>query len=140
MPSFKRENPSSLASPSVLKGLEYWKAWALATRPKTWIASLSPVLIGTTMAAAEQPIRPSLFILTLLFSLLIQVGTNFANDYFDFVKGADTSKRIGPKRAVEQGWISPVSMLTASLFTFAIAFLISIPLMALAGWWSLSVA
>ena len=139
MPSLKSENQSSPASPNALK----WaapKAWLLAARPKTWIASLSPVLIGTCMAAQNQPIRSSLFILTLLFSLLIQIGTNFANDYFDFLKGADTSERIGPKRAVQQGWISPFSMLIATLFTFAIAFFLAIPLMALAGWWSLSIA
>jgi len=134
MPSIRSENQTLQNSPSALK------SWVLATRPKTWIASISPVLIGVSMAAATQPIRFSLFALTLLFSLFIQIGTNFANDYFDFIKGADTSARLGPKRAVAQGWISPPAMLIGTLLIFGAAFLIAIPLMTIAGWWSFPLA
>src|SRR3989338_2560128 len=119
MPSMKSETPILPAFPSALK------SWWLATRPKTWTASISPVLMGSAMAAAVQPIQISFFILTLLFSLLIQIGTNFANDYFDFIKGADTSARKGPKRAVEQGWISPNSMLIGILLAFSLSLLIA---------------
>jgi 1,4-dihydroxy-2-naphthoate octaprenyltransferase len=85
-------------------------------------------------------VRVPIFVLTLLFSLLIQIGTNFANDYFDFVKGADNAHRKGPKRAVEQGWISPRSMLLGTFSVFAAAFFIAIPLMMQAGWWSYAIA
>lgn len=120
--------------------LQRFRVWFLAARPKTWIASISPVLIGTVLAYHEGNFSSFVFSMTLLFSLLIQVGTNFANDYFDYIKGADTSERKGPKRAVEQGWISPRSMLVASLFVFLTSFLIAIPLMLKAGWWSYPLA
>lgn len=124
MHSTKSENPTSPASPSVLK------AYFLASRPKTWIASISPVLIGTCMA---DTINPLIFALTLLFSLLIQIGTNFANDYFDFIKGADTSARVGPLRATQQGWIAASTMLRATWIVFGLSILIAIPLMLRAG-------
>jgi 1,4-dihydroxy-2-naphthoate octaprenyltransferase len=85
-------------------------------------------------------VNPIIFTLTLLFSLLIQIGTNFANDYFDFMKGADSPLRKGPKRATQQGWIAPQSMLFATFFIFASALFIAIPLMIQAGLWSVFVA
>lgn len=130
MHSMKNENQTSLASPN---GLE---RWLLASRPKTWIASLSPVLIGTCMAPS---ISWKVFVLTALFALLIQIGTNFANDYFDFLSGADTHERKGPKRAVQQGWISPDTMKKATALVFGAAFLCAIPLMIVAGLWSLPI-
>jgi len=81
-----------------------------------------------------------IFTLTLLFSLFIQVGTNYANDYFDFVNGADSHLRNGPKRASQEGWVTPSSMLKASIITFVSALIIAIPLMIIAGLWSLFVA
>lgn len=128
MHSTKKESPTSLASP---KGVE---KWFLASRPKTWIASLSPVLIGTCMAPS---ISWTIFTATALFSLLIQIGTNFANDYFDFASGADTDERVGPKRAVQQGWIKPEIMKIATKAVFITAFILAIPLMMIAGLWSL---
>jgi 1,4-dihydroxy-2-naphthoate octaprenyltransferase len=127
----KNESQTTHASPSALK------AFFLASRPKTWIASLSPVCIGSVIA---RDIHIPILILTLLFSLFIQIGTNFANDYFDFVNGADTVSRNGPKRATQQGWISPPSMLMATFLIFGTALLIAVPLMVLAGLWSLLLA
>ncbi|MBX7065975.1 MAG: 1,4-dihydroxy-2-naphthoate polyprenyltransferase [Parachlamydiales bacterium] len=131
MPSLKSANPISNASPSALK------AFLLASRPKTWIASVSPVLIGASLTPR---LDGTIFLLTLLFSLFIQIGTNFANDYFDFIKGADTAKRQGPKRATQQGWISPQSMWIACLVVFGSAVLFAIPLMMIAGIWSFFLA
>ncbi len=134
MPLTKSENQTSPASPSALK------AYFLASRPKTWIASISPVAIGTAIAAYEQPIAYSTFALTLLFSLFIQIGTNYANDYFDFIKGADTKLRNGPKRATQEGWITPFAMFSACLIVFGLAILVAIPLMIIAGLWSFAAA
>lgn len=130
MHSTKRENLTSQNSPSDLK------KWILASRPKTWIASLSPVFIGSIMASK---IAWILFALTALFSMLIQIGTNFANDYYDFVNGADTKIRLGPKRAVLEGWIDPKAMKMAAFGVFITAAILSIPLMIQAGPWSLFV-
>jgi 1,4-dihydroxy-2-naphthoate octaprenyltransferase len=113
------------------------QSYLLASRPRTWVASISPVLIGGSLA---QELDPLIFALTLLFSLLIQIGTNFANDYFDFMKGADTLFRKGPKRATLEGLISPSSMLSASFLVFALALFIAIPLMMIAGLWSFFLA
>ncbi len=131
MPLMKSEPQISQNSPSAPK------AFFLASRPKTWIASLSPVAIGGALALEIQPL---ILILTFCFSLLIQVGTNFANDYFDFVKGADNSSRKGPKRATQEGWVTPRAMLRASLIAFGLAFLIALPLMIQAGFWSFCLA
>jgi len=125
----KNENPISENSRSVLK------YWILATRPKTWIASFSPVFVGTSIASLQTFI-PTIFICTLFFALFIQIGTNFANDYFDFLKGADTDERKGPLRAVQQGWISPLAMQKAIFIVFITAFFFAIPLMIKAGFWS----
>lgn len=130
MHSTKNGLPTSENSPSVPE------KWLLATRPKTWIASLSPVCIGTALVGTKS-ISWTIFLLTALFSLAIQIGTNFANDYFDFIKGADTAERQGPKRAVQSGWISPASMRKATIAVFSAAFFIAIPLMVIAGLWSL---
>ncbi|HSX37920.1 MAG TPA: 1,4-dihydroxy-2-naphthoate polyprenyltransferase [Chlamydiales bacterium] len=136
MHSMKNGNPISLASPSGLKMLTPSKAYFLAARPKTFSAGICPVIIG--MSFVSKIAWETLF-LTLLFSLLIQIGTNYANDYFDFVKGADTEERKGPRRAVQQGWITPQNMLFASTLSFLAAFGCAIPLMIQAGLWSFAI-
>ena len=70
----------------------------------------------------------------LLGALLIQIGTNLSNDYFDFVKGADTEERLGPARATQAGWISPEIILRSSLLVFAAAVIIGIFLVLRGGW------
>ncbi len=98
-------------------------AWFLAARPKTLPAGAMPVLIGTAMAfAVDSPHWPSA-LAALLGALLIQIATNFANDYSDFVKGTDTEDRIGPVRAVQAGLISAQAMKRAMLITFALVFI-----------------
>ncbi|MCC5862885.1 MAG: 1,4-dihydroxy-2-naphthoate polyprenyltransferase [Gammaproteobacteria bacterium] len=104
------------ASPVVL--------WLLAARPKTLPAALAPVLIGTVMAASAGLAHWPAAVAALLGALLIQVGTNFANDYFDFLKGADTAARVGPRRMVQSGLISPAAMRRAAVIAFALAVLV----------------
>ena len=123
MPLTKNANQTSLNSPSALK------AWVLATRPKTLIAGVSPVLMGSAIAASYVPLSLSLLFLCLSFSLLLQIGANWANDYFDFRKGADTPQRKGPARAVQSGWISEKAMRNASAAAFFSTALISLPLL-----------
>ena len=84
------------------------KPWILAARPKTLVASFAPVLVGAFLAKENTGFFDFLpLALCLIFALLIQIGTNFANDYFDFQHGADTKERIGPARMVSSGLISP---------------------------------
>jgi 1,4-dihydroxy-2-naphthoate octaprenyltransferase len=83
--------------------------------------------------------RIDLLLCTLLFALSVQIGTNFANDYFDFLKKADTQERIGPLRAVQQGWVLPSTMLQATKIAFGFAVVFALPLLWKAPLWSLAV-
>ncbi len=87
-----------------------FKIWMLAARPKTLVAVLCPILIGTTIAASHGPLNPIIFIFTLLTGLGIQISTNFCNDYMDFLKGADTKERKGPIRVTQSGLVSIEAM------------------------------
>ena len=107
--------------------------WIQAARPKTIVASLCPVLIGGTLALNEHHTHPLLFLFTLLTALGIQVSTNLANDYFDFVKGADTQHRIGPQRITAAGLVSPATMRLAVFASFVLTALVSIPLILQGG-------
>ncbi len=98
------------------------QVWTHAARPKTLVAGISPALIGITLAIAEGHFNIILFLLTLLTGLCIQIGTNLCNDYFDFVKGADTSSRKGFMRVTQAGLVTPASMKRAIILAFAIAF------------------
>ncbi len=91
------------------------KVWLLAIRPKTLVAIIAPILIGTAMASYEECFHPGIFISTLLSGLLIQILTNLANDYFDYQKGADTAARIGPTRVMQKELVSPLAMKSALL-------------------------
>jgi 1,4-dihydroxy-2-naphthoate octaprenyltransferase len=130
MHSTKKENPISQNSLNVVKN------YLIATRPKTLIASISPVLIGSALSLREGIFSFSIFFLTLFFALCMQIGTNYANDCFDFLKNVDTKERKGPKRAVEQGWISPQAMANAAYAVLSLGIIIAIPLMLKAGFWS----
>jgi len=97
-------------------------------------AGLTPVLIGTAMAAAAGHFHLVSALAAGLGALLIQIGTNFANDYFDFVKGTDTEERVGPTRATQAGLVTPRTMLFATILVFALAFLPGAYLVYRAGW------
>ena len=72
--------------------------------------------------------------MAMLGAILIQIGTNFANDYFDFVKGADNDDRVGPARATQSGLISPTAMKNAFIITFALVVPIILYLAYRGGW------
>lgn len=98
--------------------------WIAAIRPKTLIASISPVVIAFCFAKSQGFSHPLLFIYTLLASLCIQIGTNLANDYFDGIRGAD-AKRKGPMRITASGLASETSMKIAISFSFVLASIFS---------------
>ena len=117
-------------------------AWVVASRPRTLVASLSPVCIGTSLALREvDEISWTLVGLCLAFAMFMQVGANFANDYYDFVKGADDARRLGPARSVASGVVSPSVMRTAAFCTLSFGFALGLFLMEFsgAGWPLLSV-
>ncbi|MHC4221507.1 MAG: 1,4-dihydroxy-2-naphthoate polyprenyltransferase [Planctomycetota bacterium] len=97
------------------------KIWLSSARPKTLPAAISPVLIGAAMALNNGDIDAVILTITFAAAILIQIGTNFANDYYDFLKGADTQHRTGPTRATQAGLVTPTEMEKASIITFALA-------------------
>src|SRR6476660_7910507 len=86
------------------------RAWVLACRPATLTAALTPVAVGSACALHGGTLRPAPALAALFGALLLQVGSNFANDVFDFEKGADTAERLGPTRAVQAGLVTPAGM------------------------------
>lgn len=109
-------------------------AWILASRPKTLVAAVVPVAVGSACAWALGGFRPLPALGALLVAIFIQIGTNFANDVFDYEKGADTADRLGPTRAVQAGLIAARSMRRAMILTFALATLCGAYLAFIGGW------
>jgi 1,4-dihydroxy-2-naphthoate octaprenyltransferase len=111
-----------------------WRHWLEAARPKTLPAAVIPVMVGTALAVAHRAADYPKAAICLAFALLVQIGTNFANDYFDFVKGADTAARVGPRRAVAAGLIAPRTMLIATWLVLGAAFAVGLLLVREGGW------
>ena len=111
-----------------------WKVWLEASRPKTLPAAIVPVMVATALAHAHGGASLAKAAVCLAFALLVQIGTNFANDYFDFVKGADTAERVGPRRAVAAGLVTPRAMLIATGLVLALAFAVGLLLVIEGGW------
>jgi 1,4-dihydroxy-2-naphthoate octaprenyltransferase len=123
--------PEGAAAPEPMPG---WRAWLLAARPRTLAVSVGPVAVGSAVAASEGGARAGPALAALLGALLLQVGSNFANDVFDFEKGADTEARIGPARAAQLGLLSPRQMRIGTALAFAGAALVGLYLIGVAGW------
>lgn len=113
------------------------RIWLNAARPRTLPAAIAPVLVGTAAAAAAHggslP-RWGGFAAALVASLLIQIGTNLANDFSDARRGADTADRLGPVRVTSAGLVTPRRVLVATWVAFGLAGLLGIYLAVLAGW------
>jgi 1,4-dihydroxy-2-naphthoate octaprenyltransferase len=109
------------------------EAWLLAARPQTLPAGASPVVLGIGLAVADGVFAPLPAAAALLGALLIQIGTNFANDYFDAVKGADTADREGFTRVTAGGLIAPERVKFATIATYGLAVLVGLYLVAVGG-------
>jgi 1,4-dihydroxy-2-naphthoate polyprenyltransferase len=110
------------------------RSWLHAARPATLPAAVVPVLVGTAAGVVEGAFRPLPFVAALIAALLIQIGTNFANDLFDFHNGADTAERLGPVRVTQSGLISPEQVKLATFLTFGAAMLVGLYLVTVGGW------
>ncbi len=107
--------------------------WILAARPKTLLAAFVPVIVGTSLAVAEGSYNLFVSSVALICSILIQIGTNFTNDLYDHLKGADTKERVGPKRALNEGWVTVAQMKVAIYLSFLLSFLMGLYLVYYAG-------
>ena len=111
------------------------RAWLLASRPATLPAAAVPVLVGVGAALGEgATFKPLIFAVTLVCALFIQIGTNFANDYSDFHRGADHEGRLGPTRVTQSGLISQETVRRGIIAAFGIALLLGLYLAWVGGW------
>ena len=111
------------------------RAWVLASRPATLPAAAVPVVVGGAVAFGEGgSIRPFVFLATLVCAGLIQVGTNFANDYSDFQRGADHEGRLGPLRVTQSGLINGSAVKRGIVVAFGLAVLLGVALAWVGGW------
>ncbi len=120
-PSEPESRPSLVAS------------WVLAARPKTLSAASVPVVVGSAVAFELNGFRLGPALAALGGALLLQIGANFANDVYDYEKGADTAERLGPTRAVQARLITPAAMKRGMLVVFGLALALGAYLTAVAG-------
>ena len=109
------------------------QSWVLASRPKTLLAAIVPVMVGTSLAVNIGEFNLLISFVALICSLLIQVGTNLTNDLYDYLKGADTKSRKGPVRVLASGLITVKEMKAGIFITFISAFILGLYLVYVGG-------
>ena len=117
------ENPSSRL-----------QIWLLASRPKTLPAASAPVIVGSVLAFADASFRIGPALACLLAALLLQIGSNLANDVFDYEKGADQGERFGPTRVTQAGMLTPGEVKRGMLAVFGMSALLGLYLIFIGGW------
>lgn len=108
--------------------------WIEAARPRTLPAAVAPVLIGVAMAVSAGVAHAGAALAALVGAIAIQIGTNFANDYSDFVRGTDNRPKLGRRRLLPSGLIAPAAMARAAAAAFGVAVLVGLYLTARGGW------
>ena len=119
-------------APAVAQGSA--RAWLLASRPATLTAAVAPVLVGTAVAHHSVAIQAGPFAATLMGAGLLQIASNFANDVFDYEKGADTQERLGPTRACQAGLLSVRQMKRGLFYVILLGLAVGSYLTSVAGW------
>ena len=109
------------------------RTWIIAARPKTLPAAISPVIVGSALAYKDLAFSLVITIACLALAALLQIGANYANDLFDYKKGTDTADRVGPKRAVASGLITPGQMLTGTIAVLLAAIAVGLYLTYIGG-------
>ena len=113
------------------------KHWWLAIRPKTLLASVGPILLGTALATSETQIHYGIFFSALICAMSLQIAVNLANDLFDSLSGVDTNHRLGPIRALQSGLISRSAIKASLGLACVVAMLSGLYLAVEGGWWIL---
>ncbi|MBE0684166.1 MAG: 1,4-dihydroxy-2-naphthoate polyprenyltransferase [Anaerolineales bacterium] len=111
-----------------------FQIWWLAIRPKTLPAAASGVVMGSALAWHDGSFQFFAALAALLVALLLQIGSNVANDVFDFERGADTSERKGPLRVTQAGLLTPAQVKRGMWVIFELAALCGLYLASLRGW------
>ena len=111
-----------------------WNAWLLAIRPRTLPAAAAGVIMGSALAWRDGLFRLDAALACLLAAVLLQIGSNLANDVFDFERGTDTPERLGPVRVTQAGLLTPSQVKIGIAVVFALAALLGLYLAWLGGW------
>ncbi|AOW80470.1 1,4-dihydroxy-2-naphthoate octaprenyltransferase [Halodesulfurarchaeum formicicum] len=109
------------------------EAWVIAARPHVKPAGAAPVIVGTGLAVHQGVFAALPAIAALLGALLIQTGTDFANDYFDYAKGVDSDESAGYVRVSQSGLIPARRVFGAAVLCYGLAFLLGIYLVSIGG-------
>lgn len=110
-----------------------WKIWLKTARPFSLTATVSPILVGSALAAYNGKFNVVIFLATLLSSLFLQIGANYFNEYFDYRYGLDTVASLGSSTVIFRGEMSAGQVLGAGIGSFALAVLLGLLLIALVG-------
>ena len=116
------------------EGTFNWTAWKLAIRPRTLPAAAAGVIIGSAVAWRDGFFRLEAALACLFTALLLQIGSNLANDVFDFERGTDTPERLGPVRVTQAGLLTPSQVKYGMVIVFVLAALLGLYLAWLGGW------
>lgn len=104
------------------------KTWLDAIRPKTLPLAIACIFCGSAVATLTPTFSITLMVLALVTALLLQILSNLANDYGDAIKGTDNDARIGPKRAIQQGLVTPDDMKKAMIINVFLTLLTGLAL------------
>ncbi len=110
------------------------RAWMMASRPRTLSAAIIPVVVGTAMAVRDRVFDPWVALAAVFSAVMIQIGTNLANDLFDFKKGADTDTRLGPTRVTSAGLLTPREVERGMWVVFGLAAASGLYVVVVGGW------
>lgn len=110
------------------------RAWIMASRPRTLTAAIVPVVVGTAVAVRDKVFNPEVALAALFSAVMIQIGTNLANDLFDFKKGADTHTRLGPTRVTSAGLLTPGEVGIGMWVVFGLAAASGLYVIVAGGW------
>ena len=110
------------------------RTWIMASRPRTLTAAIVPVVVGTAVAVRDRVFNPWVALAALFSAVMIQIGTNLANDLFDFKKGADTHTRLGPTRVTSAGLLTPGEVEIGMWVVFGLAAASGLYVIVAGGW------
>lgn len=116
------------------EGTFHWNAWKLAIRPRTLPAAATGVIMGSALAWWDGFFRLDAALACLFTAILLQIGSNLANDVFDFERGTDTPERLGPVRVTQAGLLTPAQVKYGMIIVFALAAAFGAYLAWLGGW------
>lgn len=111
-----------------------WRIWFRAIRPWSFTTSTIPVIAASALALYDHALDPPALVVMLLASLLTHAGCNLANDYYDHQRGIDVSATHGPSGAIQHRWLTPAQVLGGAVICFALATLLGLWIVAVAGW------